>query len=225
MRRLFALLFTATMLLVACRSSQGSVLPDTSGAPIEPYKRYHVERGLLRYALTGPQEGTETILFDRWGMRERKETQVTLRSGDTVNTVHQLTLVEGPDVMTVDLTTLIGRRTANRTHMDIADRAGSTDIAAAVLESLRNVGAVGAGTQEIAGQTCEVWTIESAGASLCLWQGIPLRTVVTVDGVRVEAVAEDLDVTAMPTDADFLLPEGVMLSEATSAHSAQSVTP
>lgn len=37
--------------------------------------RYKIRSGIVEYKLSGVQTGSETIYFDRWGMREAKYSQ------------------------------------------------------------------------------------------------------------------------------------------------------
>lgn len=219
MRYHFAVLFLGSLLLSACAKPAASVTDPLD----EPYTRYHLEKGVVRYVLTGPQEGTEVITFDQWGMRERKETHVTVTLQDDTQDVNRLTLVEGPMTTIIDLDSMMGSKSEQSAHIAMAEQAGTHDIAAAVLENLKNAGAVNTGMDVVAGQTCDVWEVASAGLTLCIWEGLPIRTTVTMNGQTVQAEAASIDLTAPVTEADFALPISVNFGEADGSSSGEVV--
>ncbi|MBK7227824.1 MAG: hypothetical protein IPH97_02885 [Ignavibacteriales bacterium] len=74
------LLFSITLITAITFLSCGDSNKDETGNPgkdssSELQKRYGVKSGVIEYVLSGSQEGTKTLYFDSWGMRQAEYTR------------------------------------------------------------------------------------------------------------------------------------------------------
>ena len=68
-----------------------------------------------------------------------------------------------------------------------------------------------AGTKTIAGQTCEVYLIETIG-SACIWNGIVLEKTVSILGIANDKVAVSVRLNTDIANDRFELPAGIIIT-------------
>ncbi|GAB4524250.1 MAG: hypothetical protein Tsb0010_08180 [Parvularculaceae bacterium] len=186
-------------------AESGAVFGDAAKIENAP-KPYLVKSGMIEYELSGARSGVERLYWDDWGMRQAKFTSADMRVKDFAESENTLTLTLPDGVYFIDLSA--------RTAAKIADRgeslfAGGRDN----LEKLRNLGAVEAGVQKIAGKACEVWSVKHAASEQCLWMNLPLRTHTNAVGMTMSAIAVRVAAGEPVDPSIFELPEDIELIE------------
>lgn len=183
--------------------------------PAQDIKRYRTASAIVQFTLSGMQSGTETLWFDRHGMREAKLTQSVLTvAGHTVKT-NRLTIFDNGTTITADL----DRRTATKMPtpmftdaVEAAKRQGGdmTDLGTAMIQRM---GAVRTGTGTVAGKTCDVWEIKSLGSKSWLWNGITLRNDTNFAGQTMKTIATSVQENVTIPEDKFALPAGITATE------------
>ena len=73
----FAIMFT--IIFTNCGDSgKDEGESSNSKTTSEFQKRYGIKSGVIEYIITGSQEGTKTLYFDSWGMRQAEYTRSIL---------------------------------------------------------------------------------------------------------------------------------------------------
>lgn len=147
-------------------------------------RRYKIRSGIIEYKMSGMQTGTETIYFDRWGMREAKYTQTEIKVGTISVKQNQLTLLDGEWTYGVDLDKKTGTKMPTPLMKELAGAAkregkDATEIGE---DMLTRMGGRKIGTETLLGKTCEVWEIKNMNAKSWIWQGVTLKTEVNMMG-------------------------------------------
>ena len=92
------LLFSITLFIAISFLSCGDSGKDESdnldkGSTSDFQKRYGIKSGVIEYIITGSQEGTKTLYFDSWGMRQAEYTRSVLSVGGftkSLNLAHHI---------------------------------------------------------------------------------------------------------------------------------------
>jgi hypothetical protein len=172
--------------------------PATQTASAEGH-RYETKTGRITYAVSGMQSGTETTTWDDWGARQVTQSKTTMSMGGTSITLNQRV------IMTPDSFEILND--ANKTVMKIDRNANTPAMGAQGMrdmsaEAMQRMGATQAGTDTVAGKSCNVYKMTTpANMTVCVWGGLPLKTEVDMQGVKISKVASSVesDVAIDPT--------------------------
>jgi hypothetical protein len=181
----------------------------------QDFRRYKIRSGIIEYKMSGMQTGTETIYFDRWGIREAKYTQIEIKVGNMSVKQNRLTLLDGEWTYGVDLDTKTGTKTPTPLMKELtgaAKREGkdATEIGE---EMLAGMGGRKIGMETLLGKSCDVWEIKSLNAKSWIWQGMTLKTEVNMMGkVTTTEVVRLQDNVNVPEEK-LTLPKDVKINE------------
>jgi hypothetical protein len=186
----------------------GTMSPDSGGTPPagggSGGHPFGLQSGRVEYQVTGADQGTEVLSWDSWGSRMSIQTKSSKGSSASDRT----TLVSMDKVVTMDNTAKTGASMANPMK-EVMMAGGSTD--EMVGKMMTMMGAQKQGTDTVLGKTCEKYV--SAAATTCVWQGIALKTEVTLNGAATTKVATKIDETAHIDPSIFQVPAGVSVKE------------
>ena len=183
----------------------------------EGYKRYGVESGIIETKLSGVQNGTETIYFDNWGMREAKYSHTKIEMMGVKRESKIFTLIDGEWIYNVDLSTNKGTKIKNPMITSIAEQTGEKDFMQLGEEVLEKMGATKTGTEELLGKTCDVWEAQAMNMKLLVWKGIPFKTTVNLGEQMGQSMDSEIIITKFEegvsiSEDKFKLPEGATFS-------------
>ncbi len=181
----------------------------------QEFHRYKIRSGIIEYKMSGMQTGTETIYFDRWGMREAKYTQTEIKAGSISVKQNRLGLLDGEWTYAVDLDQKTGTKIATPLMKELtgaAKREGkdATDIGE---EMLARMGGRKTGTATLLGKTCDVWEIKNLNAKSWVWQGLTLKTEVNMMGKTTTTEAVRLQDNVSVPEEKLTLPKDVKITE------------
>jgi hypothetical protein len=151
----------------------------------EVSKRYpELKSAIIKYKVSGMNNGTETVYIDDWGRREARYKKFTTKMMGIDLERNFMTLIteNGKWVYNIDLNSKTAIRMDNKGFKALQGNSGSNmDVA---------IGAVKAGTEEILGKTCDVWKKSNPYSMAWMWKGIALRKDrdVAAMGVVTEAI-------------------------------------
>lgn len=218
------LIITALILLLAAASCQkqagdaagttsssGSSQPatETSGYP----KRYLVESGIVEYEMSGMQKGTETVYFDRWGWREAKYTNSELSIAGITRKENKLTIMEGEWISNIDLASRTGSKIKNPMLQQFIEAAKGRSLTEVGEEMMRRMGGEKSGSDTVAGQPCDIWVVKQMGSKSCVWNGVTLRTEVTMGGMQMTSNATRFQANAAVPADKITIPGDVKITE------------
>lgn len=196
-----------------------TVSPNAKGT----FKRYPVKSGMILYdinttgtapGLTTHTVGVSRLVFSDWGARELKEDDATeIQSGDFNEETarHSMSKMDYGTIYTVDFDENVTYQTRDR-NIDIAIAQGA-DMSEESLEILKEMKAIKAGTDTVAGYTCDIW--KTRDQNICIYKGIPLKITIESAGFTSIRTAQVVILDKPISDNEFLLPGfAVMVDEA-----------
>jgi len=193
--------------------SESSTRTTASEAPAGSFKRYGIESGVIEYTLSGAQNGTQTVYFDKWGAREAKYTDATISFGGTSRKMHTLMLIRNDSVYSVDLDTKTGTAMRNPLLDGTMSNGKGKDLMEMGMDMMKQMGGEKVGTEEILGRSCDVWKIKNLGSKACIWNAVPMKTEVDMMGMKQSNVAVKLDENASIPEEKFRVPTDVKLTQ------------
>ncbi len=152
---------------------------------VEASRRYpELKSAIIKYKVSGMNNGTETVYIDDWGRREAiyKKFTTKMMGIDLERNFMTLITENGKWVYNIDLNSKTAIRMDNKGFKALQGNSGSNmDIA---------IGAVKVGTEEILGMACDVWKKNIPYSMAWMWKGIALRKDqdVAAMGVSTEAI-------------------------------------
>lgn len=205
---LYALLFVVSI-ASACSKSNGT---SSEGMKEAGFKRYQIESGIVEYTMSGAQKGTESLYFDRWGMREAKYTKSELTIAGITQRSNKLTLMDGDWIYVIDLDKRTGTKTQNPVLKQIADRAATKDLAEIGEKMMRDMGGEKTSSEEIAGKMCDVWEVKKLGSKSWTWKSVTLKIQAKMGGMEMTTTATKFEEASIPADR-FAIPSDVKITE------------
>jgi hypothetical protein len=194
-------------------SPDGSTTPSTEPTTTPPAggNPFGLQSGKVEYQVTGAEQGTETLAWDNWGGRMAISTKATM------GTVAQdrTTLVTLDKVISLDNAAKTGTAMANPMK-DVMMAGSSSDEMTSKMMS--QMGATKQGTDTVLGKTCDKYV--SATSSTCVWQGIALKTEMTVNGATTTKVATKIEENASVDPSAFDIPAGMTVQDMSSSMGA-----
>ena len=181
----------------------------------QDFRRYKIRSGIVEYKMSGMQTGTETIYFDRWGMREARYTQTEIKVANMSVKQNRLTLLHGEWTYGVDLDKKTGTKTPTPLWKELtgaAKRQGkdATEIGE---EMLARMGGRKIGAETLLGKSCDVWEIKSMNTKSWIWQGVTLKTEVNMMGKMMTTEAVRLQDNVSVPEEKLTLPNNVKITE------------
>ncbi len=175
----------------------------------EGYKRYPVESGIIEYKVSGSQTGTETLYFDRWGLREVKYTDANMMG----NQRSTITLMDGKWTYQIDLGPKTGQKMETPMLKALVSQAKDKELFTANEEMMKSAGAEKLGTETIAGKECDVWEIKGANTKVWLWNWVSLKTEMKMGGMEIRMEAVSVKIGEKIPAEKFAIPEGITITE------------
>ncbi len=175
----------------------------------QKYKRYALRSGIIEYKMTGLQEGKEILYFDKWGMREAKYTQTTLKIAGVNQKTDKMEIIDGEFIYIVDRINNTGTKGKNPVYEQIIENANSKDLGKLGMKILEDMGGERIGEGEIAGKTCDIWELKSAQTKMWVWKNIPLKIEVDLPGMNYSSEAISLQADVSVPEDKFEIPADI----------------
>ena len=181
-----------SLVIITMTISCTSVAPVTKSGittkgetAVESSRRYpELKSAIIKYKVSGMNNGTETVYIDGWGRREAiyKKFTSKMMGIDLERNFMTLITENGKWVYNIDLKSKTAIRMDNKGFKALQGNSGSNmDVA---------IGAVKIGTEDVLGKVCDVWQKSYPYSKAWMWKGIALRKDqdVAAMGVVTEAI-------------------------------------
>ena len=148
--------------------------------------RYKMRSAIVNYKVTGMQEGTETLYFERWGMREARYTETEIKMMGMGVKTHNLTLMDGEFTYAVDLVKKTGTKTKTPMMEALIRNAESEnkDLTDVGTDMMVQMGGKIVGEEQILGKNCQIWEISNMKTKTWIWNGIVLKSETSMMGTQ-----------------------------------------
>lgn len=210
---IFSITLITAIILLSCgdSSKDDSNTPEKDSAS-ELQKRYGIKSGVIEYVLTGSQEGTKTLYFDSWGMRQAEYTRSIFTIKGYTKPINMVSIIDGEFQYNINMDQNSGTRTRNpilRTMEQLKDQKSFNEFGE---QMLLNMGANKIGSEDFLGKTCDVYEMKSTGTKLWVWEWLTLKSVTQSRGIEINLTATRINEGSVPTEK-FKVPEKVVLNE------------
>jgi len=211
------LLFTFTIILSFLVLSCGDNNKDNSDiskkdGSSDLQKRYGIKSAVIEYIITGSQEGTKTLYFDNWGMRQAEYTRSVLTVGGFSKPINIVNIIDGDYQYMINIDQNSGTKTRNpvlRSMDELRDQKGFNEFGEQMLLSM---GANKIGKEEFLGKDCDIYDMRNTGTKLWVWKWIILKSETNSRGLEINVIATRINEGAVPKDK-FKIPDNVTLNE------------
>jgi hypothetical protein len=216
MKKIF--LFTSIVLLSFAFYSCGESGKDDSqnsgkDTNSELQKRYGLKSGVIEYVISGSQEGTKTLYFDNWGMRQAEYTRSILTVSGFTKPINMVSIIDGEYQYNINMDQNSGTRTRNpiiRTMEQLKDQKSFNEFGE---QMLLNMGANKIGSEKFLGKDCEVYEMRSTGTKLWVWKWLTLKSETHSRGIEINLTATRINEGGSIPKEKFKVPEKVQLNE------------
>lgn len=212
------LLFSITLLIsvtfLSCSDSSKDE-NDTSlkGTTSDFQKRYGIKSGVIEYIITGSQEGTKTLYFDSWGMRQAEYTRSVLTVSGFTKALNLVNIIDGEFQYMINIDQNSGTKTRNPILKSIEQLRGQKGFNEFGEQMLLSMGANKIGSEEFLGKDCDVYEMKSTGTKLWVWKWLTLKSVTKSGGLEINLIATRINDGGPVSSDKFKIPENVVLNE------------
>jgi hypothetical protein len=209
----FSLLLGAVfaLLFVACSTDSGETLKSTPPA----VKLFNVENAHIEYTYGGAASGKKTHVIANYGMYQKMVDQMSFTIDGRTQDVNRIDIISGNTLYDINMKTKEGIRSPYDTMRIIEmtrdfSEEELMDFQASYL--LRSHGEL-VGKDTVLGKVCDVYSMPMMGMRMSVWNGLTLRSNITMGDDELTMTATKLDTDIRPTVEMFLPPKDVNITE------------
>ena len=178
----------------------------------EEQKRYGIEKGKITYIFTGNARGTEIVVFDHWGWREKRETDKSTTTWGNTAEQKSTSLQDGNYVITHPHGSQIARAGQDWEINRSLEKASKAVEVYHAEEVLKHKGAVKIRTEYMLGRDCDVYENKNFSMKIWVWKGIIIKSEQVALDNKIVMECTKVDPEVDFTDQNFALPEGVEIT-------------
>lgn len=198
-----------TLLILGC----GKKEPDITLKEPE-FKKYPFKSAVIEYTFSGDGSGTMKHYIDYWGAREVQEDKSAIKMMGQERKNNMLVISDQDTAYQIDMDKKEGMKMKDPRWDQMIQQFKSAkpeekeNFAGAMMKkSMQQFQAKSLGTEEVLGKKCDI--MEMQGYKISLWNGLPLKSVVEMQGMKMTVLA-----TKLETDVDipsnlFIPPDGI----------------
>jgi len=212
------LLFSITLLISITFLSCGDSGKDESDklgkeSTSEFQKRYGIKSGVIEFIITGSQEGTKTLYFDNWGMRQAEYTRSILSVSGFTKPLNLVNIIDGEYQYMINIDQNSGTKTRNPILKSIEQLKGQKGFNEFGEQMLLSMGANKIGSESFLGKDCDVYEMKNTGTKLWVWEWLTLKSETKSGGLNINLTATRINEGGSVPTEKFRIPEKVVLNE------------
>lgn len=210
---LFSVTLIAAITFISCGDSEKGDSNNTAKDSDSGFQKvFGLKSGVIEYVISGSQEGTKTLYFDNWGMKQAEYMRSILTVKGFTKPINKLSVIDGEFQYNINMDQNTGTRTRNpilRTMEQLAGQKGFNEFGEQIL---LNMGANKIGSENFLGKDCDVYEMRNTGTKLWVWEWITLKSETKSGGLEINLAATRINEGSVP-DSKFKLPEKIILNE------------
>jgi len=207
------ILITAVIFLNCGDSSKDDADNSPKGSTSEFQKRYGIKSGVIEYIITGSQEGTKTLYFDSWGMRQAEYTRSVLSVGGFTKSLNLVNIIDGEFQYMINIDQNSGTKTRNPILKSIEQLKNQKGFNEFGEQMLLSMGANKIGAESFLGKDCDVYEMKNTGTKLWIWEWLTLKSETKSGGIAINLTATRINEGGSVPSEKFKIPEKVVLNE------------
>ena len=209
---LTAVLITSLILLSCGESGKDESSNLGKYSDSEFQKVFGIKSGVIEYVISGSQEGTKTLYFDNWGMKQAEYMRSILTVKGFTKPINKLSVIDGEFQYNINMDQNSGTRTRNQILRTMEQLSGQKSFNEFGEQMLLSMGANKIGSEDFLGKTCDVYEMRSTGTKLWVWEWITLKSETNSRGLEINITATRINEGSVPKEK-FKIPEKVILNE------------
>jgi hypothetical protein len=211
---LFAITLITVIVLFSCgESSKDDADNSPKGSTSEFQKRYGIKSGVIEYIITGSQEGTKTLYFDSWGMRQAEYTHSVLSVSGFTKSLNLVNIIDGEFQYMINIDQNSGTKTRNPILKSIEQLKNQKGFNEFGEQMLLSMGANKIGAESFLGKDCDVYEMKNTGTKLWIWEWLTLKSETKSGGIAINLTATRINEGGSVPSEKFKVPEKVILNE------------
>lgn len=172
-------------------------------------KRYPIKSGIVKYEYFGDlRMGSETVYFDRWGMRQASYTDSEMGG----MTERRLVLIDGEWTYNINFQTMAGTKGETPFYKSMTEGSVSKDWTNELDAVMEQSGGELVGTEVLDGRKCNLWRIKHMNMNVWMWKGLPMKSETRMAGSLITRIATDVQVDVEIPDDKFQVPDSVVIT-------------
>ena len=182
------------------------------------FKKYPFKSALIEYTFTGDGSGTMRHFIDYWGVREVQEDKSTIKMMGQERKNNMLIISDQDTSIQINMTDSSGMKMKDPRWDSMiqsfkkmtADQ--KKNFASEMMKtSMQQFQAKAVGTEDILGKKCEIFEVQ--GYKISIWNGLPLKSVVSMNGMNMTVTATKLETDVDVPLALFTPPVGIKMQQ------------
>lgn len=216
MKKIF--LFSLSLLIALLITNCGDNLkkdnqPSETTKKSNFQKRYGVKSGIIEYDLSGIQEGTKTLYFDDWGMKQAEYTRSVISVNGYTKAINLVNIIDGEYQYTINLDQKTGTKTRNPIIKEMEELKYEKGFIEFGEQMILKMGAEKIGNENFLGKDCDVYEIKKSNTKLWVWNWIILKSEIKSGRINIGTTATKIETDVKIPSSKFALPEKVVLNE------------
>lgn len=159
------------------------------------------------------QEGTKTLYFDDWGMRQAEYTRSVISVSGYTKAVNLVTIIDGEYQYTINLDQKTGTKTRNPIIKEMETLKYEKGFNEFGEQMILKMGAEKVGSENFLGKNCDVYEIKKSNTKLWVWNWITLKSEVKSRAFDISTVATKIETDIPIPSSKFAVPEKIVLNE------------
>ncbi len=200
------------ILLLAAATTQAHQTNEGGGISSKAV-RYYVKSAIIEFTYSGNQTGSETMYFDRNGMREATFSNTVTKVMGIESPANTISILLGEYLYNIDLNSKTGTKMVNPLFAGLAEAHGTEDFAKIGEKMLIDMGGVKIGKETICGKECDVWELKQMNTKTWTWNAVTLKSEVNVMGMTIVKTATSIKENVSIPEDKFKVPAGIEISE------------
>lgn len=175
-------------------------------------RRYSIRSAIVEYDISGSQEGSKTIYFDDWGMRQAEESNTTITVGEFSKTANLLSITVGEWQYTINQDTKTGTKSKSQLLEIKEELEGQKYFGELGEQMLIKMGGQKIGEERFMDKDCVVYNFKNLRMKAWYWNWILLKSETSSGPVNITVTARSLKENVSIPKEVFAVPEGVTLN-------------
>lgn len=175
-------------------------------------KKYQVKSGIIEYKIEGTINGTETVYFDDYGIKEARLTKTVVKIFGISNETETLTITDKEWNYNIDLKEKTGTKMKNEQMKQMLDGLTQKEYEEFGKKMMTEMGGKLVGNESILGYNCEVWDVSKISSKTWNYKYVPLKTEVNMMGATTYLATSFKENVSIPADK-FQVPKGIKVTE------------
>ena len=180
-------------------------------AQTKEFKRYSMKSGVVKYEISGMQNGTAEMFFDDFGMKEATYENTVIEMYGIKQESKSINYLQGYWQYNIDQISNSATKTKNTILESIVENSEDGDLVVIGQEMFKSMGGTLIGEEDVIGKPCKIWELKSMGTKVWVWENVPLKTETNMMGISILRIATSVEKNAdvpaskleIPSDIEF----------------------